>query len=194
MNLGVSFKFVSEVAKLDKAVTAMHKKALYQAGAFLRKSMRQSIRRTMKSSAENTQPATHGAGKYSLKNIWFEVDMNRQSTPIGYVDNELGRIAKLQENGGTRVFKKFPSYQPGRRGFIPQYMLRSTRSGKPLVVISGGSAIHKKVANANDQMAGWDFFRQNIKDKTLTYKPRPFMSATLMKNRQEALNKWRNAL
>ena len=111
MNLGVSFKFVSEINKLEKSIDNMHRRCLYKAGGFNRTAMKQSIGRKMESSNAGQIPVTHGQGKYSLKNLWFETDFNRLAAPIGFKseEDELGRIAMLHEKGGVHTFRRVPA-------------------------------------------------------------------------------------
>ena len=175
------------MAKLANKYEKARDNSLKQTGGFLRAAVRQSIRRSIKSSAAGDPPRTHGSGKYTLKQVLFEVNKRNVSVLVGYNKDKLADIARLHEEGGSMTMPKaIPAYRVGRRGLVPKFQrLYVDKTGRRRGKIIG-SAVHKRIGNEWDQAAARTFYAVALAGKTFTYRPRPFMAPTIEKNATKA--------
>lgn len=127
---GTFFDSAHVMRKADK----MQRKMLSKFGAFVRKRMRQSIRRRKKSSQPGEPPSAHGS---NLKQIFFAWDDRQRSVVVGpiifAVRDGGGKTPGLLERGGEVVrrskrgkskrlrYRKFPFAVPAMEAELPKF-------------------------------------------------------------------------
>lgn len=121
-------------AGLIRKSDAMQRKALSKFGAFVRKRMRQSIRRRKKSANPGEPPSAHGS---NLKQIFFAWDDSKRSVVVGPIIFSVrdggGKAPGLLERGGERIsrtkrgksrrlhYRKFPFAVPAMEAELPKF-------------------------------------------------------------------------
>ena len=120
MSIDIRAKITSffDREKIDARLSRMEKRGLSRAGAFIRRRMRQSIRRRKKISKPGSPPSSHTG---DLKKILFVYDKNESSVVIGPIrfdskDKLSGRTQpNILEQGGSvwdKIRRKHLKFKP----------------------------------------------------------------------------------
>lgn len=121
-------------AHVMRKADAMERKQLSKFGAFVRKRMRQSIRRRKKSAEPGNPPSAHSD---TLKQIFFAWDDFKRSVVVGPIIFSVrdggGKAPGLLERGGERIkraksgktrrlhYRKFPFAVPAMEAELPKF-------------------------------------------------------------------------
>lgn len=196
MMIDIKATIISEMEKLQEKVNKAEKKGLKKTGAYLRQEVKRSLRRSIKASSAGEPPRVHGTGKYTLKNVFFDVDINSLSTAIGYKDPVLDSIAFLHENGGPKTMSKNPPrFRINQSALFPNYKIHRAKNQKwNWVTLKKGRAKRRKIDNVLDRRAAKLFYMTYLAGHTFKYPKRPFLEPSIKKGTARALEIWRNSL
>ena len=117
--------------RVMKAMLRARKQPLMKAGAFIRRTARQSMKKRKRPSAPGTPPRAHTNG-VNLRTIFFAWDILRENVVVGPVlfrgaDDGGGKTPKLHEFGGHKRKVVRDRYGPkrfGRRRARARYIIR----------------------------------------------------------------------
>ena len=186
----ISTKFFLDQPEITDRVDKMNRRGLTSAGSLLRRGVRQSIRRTkMKASYPDDPPKTHGHGKYSLKDAYYNVDIDKLSVITGYEKSHLCEIQNLHEYGGSQTLKR-PAFRKGTRVLIPTYKMK----GNFVIVHNSATAKPRIIKSKYDAIAARIFYKRRLENKRFAYSPRPSLNPAIEKNAEQAVELWKDAL